>query len=108
LKPALAMRRCGHGYTTSKAFNATLIDRRWLMRWKDGHRTHHLHVVAHGGSQWRDRIGFRDALRSEARLAQRHAHLKTQLAATHRTDREAYGEAKADFVRAAVTALSRT
>jgi hypothetical protein len=46
----LVDRLCEQGYTTSKEFNATLIDRRWLMRWKNCRRTHHLHVVAYGGT----------------------------------------------------------
>jgi GrpB-like predicted nucleotidyltransferase (UPF0157 family) len=40
---------CNHGYTTSRQFNATLTDRKWLMRWRDGHRTHHLHIVVAAG-----------------------------------------------------------
>jgi GrpB-like predicted nucleotidyltransferase (UPF0157 family) len=36
-----------NGYTTSVEFNASLGDRRWLMRHAGGHRTHHLHLVIH-------------------------------------------------------------
>ena len=104
---ALVDRLCERGYTTSKAFNATLGDRRWLMRWKNGHRTHHLHIVAHGGVLWGERIGFRDALRADPALAQRYAALKIRLAAEHRADREAYTDAKADFVRDVVRRLPR-
>ena len=99
---ALVGRLCDSGYTTSRQFNATLVDRRWLMRCKDGHRTHHLHVVAHEGTAWRERLAFRDALRTDATLAQRYADLKIQLAAKHHADREAYTEAKAHFVRTVV------
>ena len=105
---ALVDRLCENGYTTSKEFNASLIDRRWLMRWKDGHRTHHLHIVAHGGTAWHERLGFRDALRTDAGLAQRYADLKTQLAAKHHADRDAYTEAKSEFVRAVAKGLART
>jgi GrpB-like predicted nucleotidyltransferase (UPF0157 family) len=104
---ALVDRLCEHGYTTSREFNATLVDRRWLMRWKDGHRTHHLHIVAHRGTAWRERIGFRDALRADAALAQRYADLKNALAVKHHADREAYTDAKADFVRAVTRTLPR-
>ena len=97
----LVERLCDNGYTTSREFNATLADRRWLMRWKNGHRTHHLHVVVHGGAAWNDRLDFRDALRRDTALAARYAQLKSALAAQHRDDREAYTEAKAAFVRAA-------
>ena len=97
---ALVDRLCEHAYTTSRAFNATLADRRWLMRWKDGHRTHHLHIVTHGDRPWRDRVGFRAALRADPALAQAYAQLKTRLATLHHDDREAYTAAKADFIRA--------
>ena len=88
------------GYSTSAAFNATLTDRQWFMRWADGRRTHHLHVVVHGGSVWNQRLGFRDALRASAALRERYAALKSSLAALHPNDREAYTDAKAGFIRA--------
>ena len=95
-------RLCANGYTTSKEFNATLADRKWLMRWRDGRRTHHLHIVVRGGTPWHDRLAFRDALRRDPMLANRYAKLKTELAVRHQADREAYTEAKAVFVRDAV------
>jgi GrpB-like predicted nucleotidyltransferase (UPF0157 family) len=72
------------------------------MRWRDGHRTHHLHLVVAQSSPWHDRLAFRDALRSDPALAQRYAALKSGLAMTHGSDREAYTDAKAAFVRAVV------
>jgi len=97
---ALVAPLCAQGYTTSAEFNATLTDRQWLMRWANGHRTHHLHLVVHGGPVWDQRLRFRDALRADPALAWNYAALKTELAAKHPTDREAYTEAKAAFVRA--------
>ena len=90
---------CANGYTTSREFNASLTDRKWLMRWRNGHRTHHLHIVVRGGTPWTDRLAFRDALRRDPHLAHRYAALKTMLARKHQGDREAYTDAKADFVR---------
>ncbi|EDM48720.1 GrpB family protein [Marinobacter algicola] len=90
---------CRSKFTTSAEFNATLQDRRWLMRWADGHRTHHLHLVVHGGSQWQRRLAFRDALRSNEELAKRYEQLKKRLVAEFSSNREAYTEAKAEFVR---------
>jgi GrpB-like predicted nucleotidyltransferase (UPF0157 family) len=90
---------CASGYTTSAEFNDTLSDRKWLMRWADGRRTHHLHVVVHDGQVWRERLRFRDALRSSAVLASRYAELKTDAAGMHPTDREAYTDAKTKFIR---------
>ena len=97
---ALTEPLCRSGYTTSTEFNETLGDRKWFMRWANGHRTHHLHVVVHGAEPWTERMRFRDALRQQPELAVRYAVLKSQLAETHATDREAYTDAKAEFVRA--------
>ncbi len=96
---SLAAPLCESGYTTSAEFNATLSDRKWFMRWKNGHRTHHLHVVVHDSQAWRERLSFRDALCSNPALAARYAELKTRSAEKHATDREAYTDAKAEFVR---------
>lgn len=97
---ALVAPLCAQGYTASAEFNASLADRQWLMRWAEGHRTHHLHLVVHGGEVWAQRLRFRDALRADAALAARYAALKADLAARHPGDREAYTEGKAAFVRA--------
>lgn len=86
------------GYTTSAEFNARLTDRRWFMRWAEGRRTHHLHVVVHGAGEWRRRLLFRDVLRGDQALARRYAELKQALAVQHPADREAYTEAKTAFV----------
>ncbi len=99
---SLTERIVSMGYTTSNAFNEALVDRRWFMRWADGHRTHHLHVVAQGGDIWRAYLAFRDALRADPLLRARYALLKSDLAATHATDREAYTDAKTEFIRSAL------
>jgi GrpB-like predicted nucleotidyltransferase (UPF0157 family) len=90
---------CG-GYVTSEQFNATLSDRLWLMRHANGRRTHHLHIVVHGGAQWRLRLNFRNALRSNYELAARYHKLKITLADQIGYDREEYTRAKKDFVLA--------
>ena len=95
----LALPLCNSGYTTSSEFNDSLQDRKWFMRWENGHRTHHLHLVVHDGCVWRERLKFRDALRASPALATRYAALKAELAATHPHDREAYTAAKTDFIR---------
>ena len=87
------------GYGTSAEFNAKLTDRQWFMRWADGRRTHHLHVVVHRGEEWAVRLRFRDALRTNPLLAARYAELKARLVVQHANDREAYTSAKCAFVR---------
>ncbi|MEO6362874.1 MAG: GrpB family protein [Caldimonas sp.] len=86
------------GYQTSREFNATLSDRRWFMRVTDGRRSHHLHVVEFDGSQWVERLRFRDILRVDAGLARQYADLKVGLAVRFRHDRDGYTNAKSDFV----------
>lgn len=98
---ALVALLCAEGYTASAKFNASLADRQWLMRWAGGHRTHHLHLVVHGGPAWAQRLRFRDALRADPALAARYAGLKAELAARHPGDRDAYTAAKTAFVQAA-------
>lgn len=89
---------CLHGYETSAEFNATLPDRRWLMRHALGRRTHHLHLVVFGGEQWIRHLQFRDLLRGDPAIAERYGRLKQDLAEQHRHDREAYSLAKTAFI----------
>ena len=85
---------CNSGYNTASGFNQTIGKRRWLIRWKNGHRTHHLHIVEHGSTQWADRLAVRDRLRSDQTLGARYLRLKTELMNKFRSDREAYTKAK--------------
>ena len=61
-------------------------------------RTHHIHITEDEAELIRH-CSFRDHLRRHAEDAKRYAALKRALASRHRTDREAYTEAKNDFVR---------
>lgn len=97
---ALPEALCGAGYTTSQAFNDSLPDRQWFMRWRDGRRTHHLHVVVFEANVWTEWLQLRDALRAQPELAARYAALKAELAARYPNDREAYTQAKGRFIRA--------
>jgi len=65
-------------------------------------RVAHLHVIASGHPRWLAQIAFRDALASDDRLARRYEVLKRKLAEHHNDDREAYTDAKAEFVAAAL------
>jgi GrpB-like predicted nucleotidyltransferase (UPF0157 family) len=62
-------------------------------------RTHHLHMTEPGGDLWR-RLKFRDYLCANPDEAARYTALKIELAAQYRTDREAYTDAKTDYVKA--------
>ena len=62
-------------------------------------RTHHVHVTEPDGEMWQ-RLAFRDYLRTHPEEAAVYARLKQRLVAEHRTDREAYTEAKSAYVEA--------
>jgi GrpB-like predicted nucleotidyltransferase (UPF0157 family) len=66
------------------------------------HRYAHLHLIGVGHPRWEQQIAFRDALRRDDDLARRYGDLKRGLAAEHPEDREAYGAAKAAFIREAL------
>lgn len=61
-------------------------------------RTHHVHIVEPTAEPWQ-RLAFRDYLRTHPEEARRYEDLKRILAVAHRSDREAYTDAKAEFVR---------
>jgi len=82
--------------------------RLWFLRPRPDARTHHLQIIARSHPAARALIVFRDALRDDPRLRAGYAALKDQLAAQHRTDREAYTNAKADFVRAVLQSKGAT
>jgi GrpB-like predicted nucleotidyltransferase (UPF0157 family) len=86
------------GYQYPQAFNATLTHRRFLCYPTATHRTHHLHLVDEPGELER-RLCFRDRLRADPVLAGEYVALKRALAERHRDDREAYTEAKTEFVK---------
>lgn len=63
-------------------------------------RTHHVHITEPDREMWRRRLPFRDYLRAHPDEAARYAALKRDLAQRHATDREAYTDAKTDYVAA--------
>lgn len=89
---------CRAGYATSMAFNASLVERRWLMRWAEGRRTHHLHLMVYGSREWDQRLAFRNILLANTQLAQRYEKNKRLWAAEFKSDREAYTASKAGFI----------
>jgi GrpB-like predicted nucleotidyltransferase (UPF0157 family) len=93
--PALVANAC---YQFPEAFNATLAHRRFLCYPTAARRTHHLHLVDER-EELDLRLRFRDRLRTDPALAAEYAALKRALADRHRSDREAYTEAKAAFVK---------
>jgi GrpB-like predicted nucleotidyltransferase (UPF0157 family) len=61
----------------------------------------HLHLTEYASPFWRERIRFRDLLRTSPELARTYEHLKRELAPRYSSGPE-YSEAKTEFIRAAV------
>lgn len=77
----------------------------WFCKPSDAYRTHHLHLVPYGSSLWQARLGFRDALRADSKLAGEYAQLKYHLANKYREDREAYTASKSEFVHRVIKSI---
>jgi GrpB-like predicted nucleotidyltransferase (UPF0157 family) len=71
----------------------------WFCKPDPARRTHHLHLVPTRSARFREELRFRDLLRVDPRLAREYSALKHELAARFGHDREAYTEAKSDFIR---------
>ena len=78
--------------------------RMWFLRPKPQARTHHLHVIQQDHPAARAELAFRDVLRKDLGVRQAYAALKDRLAVQHRTDRDAYTDAKSDFIRSVLHA----
>jgi GrpB-like predicted nucleotidyltransferase (UPF0157 family) len=90
-KEIAAMRQRGYEYLGEHGLPGRLFFRREP-------RTHHVHVVEHGGEHWERQITFRDALRSDAEERRRYDEFKRRLAAEGHP-RETYTELKTPFIR---------
>lgn len=78
--------------------------RMWLLRPRPEARTHHLQIMQHDQPDARALLQFRDALRADPALRLEYSTLKDRLAQEHRLDRNAYTDAKSDFVRSVLHA----
>jgi len=70
----------------------------WFCKPTPEYRTHHLHLVPYDSPLWRERIKFRDILRSNGKFAEQYAQLKVSLARDLTDDRERYTELKWSFI----------
>ncbi|MEM6580243.1 MAG: GrpB family protein [Pseudomonadota bacterium] len=101
-KPAIeALTSEGYKYSPYKA-----NEMHWFCKPSPEFRTHHLHLVPFESPLWRERIQFRDLLRSNSDLAREYAQLKRELAKRFRHDREAYTESKWPFIQQAFQSAS--
>ncbi|HNX48005.1 MAG TPA: GrpB family protein [Methanomassiliicoccales archaeon] len=61
-------------------------------------RTHHVHVVRHGGNEHRKHLIFRDRLIAHPEELAEYERLKESLALRFREDRQAYSDGKDGFI----------
>jgi GrpB-like predicted nucleotidyltransferase (UPF0157 family) len=78
--------------------------RLWFSRPSPSVRTHHLQVIQYDHPNLRALIAFRDALRQDPQLRMAYSSLKEDLARKHKSDRNAYSNAKTEFVRSVLEA----
>ncbi|MED1203265.1 GrpB family protein [Heyndrickxia acidicola] len=83
-----------------------IVDRRFFRKGLWGQGTCHLHICEYGGSEWFEKLLFRDYLRLNPLLAKEYELLKQELAVTYKFDRPAYTKNKEPFIRR-VVALAR-
>ena len=69
-------------------------------------RTHHIHVIPKGSEEWKNYLCFRDYLNENLSIAKEYEALKLELCEKYGNDRNAYTDAKEDFIRR-VTAEAR-
>lgn len=74
----------------------------WFCKPHPSRRSHHLHLAPTDSRRFRDELAFRDHLRADRETADEYATLKHDLAERFADDREAYTDAKADFIRRAL------
>jgi len=91
------------GYSYISGFEDQLPQRRFFILEHNGTRAVHLHAVVKSSPFWHTHLAFRDILRNNPDIRQQYENLKTELAAIHRHDREAYCDAKADFIQGVLT-----
>jgi GrpB-like predicted nucleotidyltransferase (UPF0157 family) len=71
----------------------------WFCKPHPSRRTHHLHLVPTDSKRFRAELALRDRLRSDPAVTDEYAALKHDLAERFAGDREAYTEAKGEFIR---------
>lgn len=87
------------GYTYIPEHEETFPERRYLHRILNGRHTHHLHLVEPESDFFRVQLLFRDYLRAHPDTAAQYGALKVQLAEKYHLDREAYTNAKSEFIK---------
>jgi GrpB-like predicted nucleotidyltransferase (UPF0157 family) len=97
--PILVERLVGMGYEYVPEFERVFPFRRYFRKMREGRRTHQIHLVERSNTEWWDRhLLFRDYLRAYPEVAEDYARLKYELSDRFGEDREAYTDAKTEFI----------
>jgi GrpB-like predicted nucleotidyltransferase (UPF0157 family) len=99
-----ALAPCGYAYVAK--YEAEVPERRYFVRPQTHLPRVHLHGVVQGSRLWREHLGFRNMLRTDANLRAQYQSLKQQLANLFANDKAAYTEAKAPFIQKLLAQLS--
>lgn len=70
----------------------------WFCKPSPEHRTHHLYLIERSNPEFKKRLAFRDYLISHPDKAREYESLKVDLSNEFKNDREAYTQAKTDFI----------
>jgi GrpB-like predicted nucleotidyltransferase (UPF0157 family) len=87
------------GFTYRPDYESAIPDRRYFVRPECETPRVHLHAVLLGGLLWRQHLYFRDQLRRDSLLCEEYSILKRGLAVAHASNKAAYTDAKAPFIR---------
>ena len=71
----------------------------WFCKPSPEHRTHHLYLIEISNPEFNARLAFRDYLITHPEKAAEYEKLKKGLVEKFKNDREAYTQAKSDFVK---------
>jgi GrpB-like predicted nucleotidyltransferase (UPF0157 family)/ribosomal protein S18 acetylase RimI-like enzyme len=99
-----ALRTAGYRYVPE--FERLLPQRRYFVKPDRRNARVHLHAVQREGPFWREQVAFRERLRTDPALFSGYLELKRHLATQFPSDRNAYTDAKAPFIRATLAADS--
>lgn len=89
------LERAGYEYV----HKPELEDRRFFRKGEWGNGTTHVHICEYEGSQWKEKLAFRDYLRARPAVAKEYEELKQTLASQYKNDRPTYTREKEPFIK---------
>ncbi|WP_164669271.1 GrpB family protein [Virgibacillus doumboii] len=88
------LEKAGYVYIPKQEFT----DRKFFLKRIAGNPDIHLHICEMNGTEWNDKLFFRDYLRSNRDKRSAYEVLKMRLANEYRNDRSSYTKAKESFI----------